>query len=155
MSRKTVRFLIAALLVFAALGVFLIFKGASGGQSKNAAAVSESSVSVGDAPFTLKCPDRMDGLFLVGESYDGSIYEASYSDGSGRGFIRNNSGVAVNFPEQTEHNIDGVTVTFKGRDGKVNLAQWENNNLVYSIGIRVEGEGAAPEDMTEYVKAIR
>ena len=161
-NRKPIVIFIIVLLILAAAGAYLVYRGGSQEPGKREdTVVSASSVSPEDAPFEHVFPDKMDGLFLVGETYDGEIYEAKYSDGENEGFIRksvgsgDNSGVTNSFPEKSEHDVDGVKVTFRGRNGKVNLATWENNNIVYSVGIRVDGEGAAPEDMLEYVKELR
>ena len=161
-NRKPILYFFVVLLIIAASGAYLVFRGSSQEPAKSEdTVVSASSVSLEDAPFEHVFPEKMDGLFLVGETYDGEIYEARYSDGENEGFIRksvgsgDNSGVTNSFPEKSEHDIDGVTVTFRGRNGKVNLATWENSNIIYSIGIRVDGEGAASEDMLEYVKELR
>ena len=59
---------------------------------------------------------------------------------------------SAKYAETTEQDVDGRTVTFKGNDGAVNIAVWQENGFTYSISVN---GGVDVEEMIEYIKATR
>lgn len=107
------------------------------------------------ADFGFEYPDRLGGYQATDMQSNSSMIEITYSNA---GFVRKTYAVSENSGDKTEYDesmdlvIDGSKVTFKGNDGMVNLAVWNENNYAYTISVN---EGVSPEDMEEYVKTTR
>ncbi len=123
-------------------------------KAKNNAASAETNES---ADFGFIYADRLAGYPETGYSSNSSTIEITYGDG---GYIRKtyatgNNNAGKEYSESSEQDINGITVTFKGRDGSVYLASWSDNNFVYTIFLNEKTGGVSAEEMTEYVKATK
>lgn len=115
--------------------------------------------AVKDAGFTINLPEAIEGfdsrvfrfnkddelLEIVYENGDGTI---TFRKSSGEGDI---SGDYNEFSEKNDVDVDGLTVTMKGDDGKVNLATWSKDGYAYSIDCTTAVEKVT---MTDYIKAV-
>ena len=108
-----------------------------------------------EAPFNMDYSDRLCGYPATDFEANSSTIEVHYADA---GFIRktlgviDNSGNNTEYSENSEQSINGMTVTFKGNDGLVYLAVWNDNNFAYTISVN---EGVSVDEMTEYIEATR
>lgn len=58
------------------------------------------------------------------------------------------------YSQTSETDVDGVTVTMKGEDGRVKLAVWTVGDYAYSIGA-YGAEGISMEEMTALIGQLR
>ena len=107
------------------------------------------------APFNMEYPDRLCGIPVTGSKADGGMREVRYGDTC---FIRKSLTAADGDDNKTEYgeisvqNVNGITVTFKGSDGLVNLAVWNDNHFEYTV---YTGQGVSADEMIEYIEATR
>jgi hypothetical protein len=110
------------------------------------------------ASFPIEYTDRLGGHPVTEQRSDSSTIEIVFG---GFGYIRktyavvDNSGGKSNYTEKSETNIDGINVTFYGKNSAVYLATWNNNNFAYTISIDNETDGVSPAEMSEYVRRTR
>lgn len=116
------------------------------------------------AGFAFRYTDRLGGYQATDIKNTGSAIEVTYDSA---GFVRKTNIAAesggsetkndtsndeTGYSESSKQVIDGMNVTFEGKDGKVYRATWRANNYDYTISVN---DGVFSEDMTEYVKATR
>ena len=108
-----------------------------------------------NASFHMEYPDRLCGFPVTGFRSNSSMIEVQYGND---GLIRKTLGVADNsgnkteYHESTEQSVNGINVTFKGRDGLVFLAVWIDNSFAYTVSAAT---GITIDEMTEYIEATR
>jgi len=147
---------VAAIVVFiiATAGI-IVFNNRSkqnNGVIQNRSSMEETEES---AAFDMEYPDRLCGIPATGIETSSDRIEVRYGDTN---FIRK-AFVATDgdenkteYAEVREQNVNGVTVTFKGSDGLVYLAVWNDNNFAYTVHA---GQGVAADEMIEYIEATR
>ena len=107
------------------------------------------------AAFRMNYPDRLGGIPVTGFKSNSSMIEARYGE---ENYIRKTLGVADNSGNQTEYReigeqqINGRAITFRGSDGLVYLATWNDNNFAYTVNVT---GGVSAEEMAEYIEATR
>ena len=105
--------------------------------------------------FRMEYPDRLCGYPATGFRSNSSMIEVLYGNTN---YIRKTLGVADNSNNKTEYNesieqrINGITITFKGKDGLYYLAVWYDNNFAYTISV---ANGVTADEMTEYIESTR
>lgn len=126
----------------------------NGGNIKSYDTIEEAKKN---ADFGIVYTDKLAGYPETGYSSNGSTIEITYGDA---GSIRKTYAAVSSRPtgeysEESKQNIDGNIVTFKGRDGNVYFALWNENNYVYTIILNESTGGVSADEMTEYVKATK
>lgn len=128
----------------------------SGTGKVNSYSSMEEAVSAAD--FDILYSDRLCGYPATDFEANSSTIEVKYGSA---GYTRKTYAVVQNsdkneqYDEESEQEIDGIPVTFKGRDGKIFLAEWNNNNFAYTIALSDETDGVESDEMTEYIEATR
>ena len=109
--------------------------------------------------FSITVPERIDGyphrmiqtidkttIEVRDENQDGGTVMIRKAAGNG-----DISGDYNQYPEVASKTIDGVSVTCKGKNGKIFLATWTNQGYTYSISI----EGMPLSALNQLVRAIK
>ena len=112
-----------------------------------------------DAGFLISLPEVIEGFdsrrFYLDK--DSGLLEVIYENGDETITFRKSNGegdISGNYNEFSEQNDvdgDGITVTVKGNDGKVNLATWSKDGYAYSIDCTTAVERVV---MTDYIKTV-
>ncbi len=104
-----------------------------------------------NADFELVHSDRLGGYPATGYESGSRTITVTFANA---GYISKSldepAGDSGVYGESNETDIDGITVTFKGDDGKVSLAEWNYNGYYYTVSLT---EGTDTDTMAEYVKA--
>ena len=151
MKRKIVLSIVMLAILAAAITAVVVVNNKSGAND-----IVESYSNIDElneaSDIKIEYSDRLCGMPATDFEANSSMVEIRYSDA---GYIRKTLGVVDNsggdeFSEVTEKNIGGRNVVFKGEDGKVFLAIWNENNFAYTISV---SEGIDAEEMSEYINA--
>lgn len=157
--KKKIAIIASIVILIAAVCIIIVVRHQTT-PSAHEKAKSYSSIeeAVSAADFDLQYSDRLCGYPATGFEANGSTIEVEYGEA---GYLRKTYAVVQNsdrdeqYEESSEQDIDGKTVTFKGNDGTVYLAAWNENNFAYTIFLNAGTGGVSAEDMTEYVKATK
>ena len=154
MKRKTIISVVAIVVLIAAMAAVIVFNNQT--KQTGATQTGSSMDQVAEvAPFNMEYPDRLCGIPVTGFKADGGIIEVRYGDTN---FIRkalaamDGDDNKTEYDEIREQNVNGIAVTFKGSDGLVYLAVWNDNNFAYTVHA---GQGVAADEMIEYIEATR
>lgn len=154
MKRKTIISVAAIAVLIAATAAVIVFNNQT--KQTGAAQTGNSMDQVADAaPFNMEYPDRLCGIPATEFKADGDMIEVRYGDTN---FIRKALAATdgddnkTEYDEIREQNVNGIAVTFKGSDGLVYLAVWNDNNFAYTVHA---GQGVAADEMIEYIEATR
>ena len=115
--------------------------------------------AVKEAGFNINLPERIEGfdncvfrfskdIGLLEIIYENSSDTITFRKSAGEGDI---SGNYNKFSEKNDVDIDGITVTMKGDNGKVNTATWNKGSYAYSIDCTAAVEKVT---MTGYIKTV-
>ena len=154
MKKKAVIWIILAAVFVAALSAVIVIKHRTVGTS-NAQSYSIRQEVQDEIAFPIDASDRLCGFPATDYKADGNTVKIIYGD---EGYITKTLGEtdggtgSAKYAETTEQDVDGRTVTFKGNDGAVNIAVWQENGFTYSISVN---GGVDVEEMIEYIKATR
>ncbi len=106
-----------------------------------------------NADFDLMHSDRLGGYPATGYESGSRIITVTFANA---GYISKSldapAGSSAEYGESNDVDIDGITVTFKGDDGKVSLAEWNYNGYYYTVSLT---ESTDADTMTEYIMATR
>lgn len=155
--KKKIIAIIGIIVLIAASVVVIVINHSSekGGFDKSYDTIEEANNA---ADFNLEYSDRLCGYLPTVFIANSSTIEAKFD---GAGFIRktlgvtDNSGTSKKYDEESEMDVNGIKVNLKGKDGKVYLATWNNNNFAYTICLEENTGGADKEIMREYIEATR
>ncbi len=169
--KKTILAVAAAVLLIAAVAVAALINHSgscqNGAAPGSAASASDAKIYRPDeqaldaADFPVQYSDRLCGYPATGFYADSGTAEIDYN---GIGLTRkaivpvsgsDEAGISKDYGESSENDINGVTVTFYGKDKKVFLAVWTDNNFDYQISLDESTGGVSSDEMTDYVMATR
>ena len=153
MKRKIVLSIVVLAVLAAAIATVVIINNRSGAHDSVESYNSIEEVNEA-ADFKIEYRDRLCGALPTDFEANSSTVEVRYGEA---GYIRKTLGVVDNsggddYSEITDTVIDEREVQFKGDDGKVYIAVWNDNNFAYTISTV---EGVEPDEMTVYVEATR
>ena len=154
MKKKIVITIIMVAVFVAALIAVIAIKNntPAAGRTQSYSSMEEAQKA---APFNMDYSDRLCGYPATDFKANSSSIEVRYAEA---GFIRktlgviDNSGSKEEYSEISEQNINGLAVTFKGNDGLIYLAIWNDNNFAYTISVN---NGVPLDVMTEYIEATQ
>ncbi len=157
MNKKLIAIICIVILIAAVFTVILVNNkySPSNTDSDSFESIEEANEA---ADFNLEHSDRLCGYIPTGYKANSSTIEVEFGTA---GYIRKTLGVTDNsgnnssFDESTEQEINGSTVTLKGKDGNIYLAVWNSNNFAYTISLDENGDGVPAEEMAEYIEATR
>lgn len=155
MKKKIVVIALIAVLLTAICVVTVIKHKTVSSESTKPRIFYDAAEALDAASFNMEYSDRLSGCMATEFEVNSSTVEITYADA---GFIRKTLGVTDNsgnqdeFDEVNEQEINGMTVTFKGKEGHVYLATWSYNNFAYTISVN---EGVEADEMINYVEATR
>lgn len=127
-------------------------------QPAESTAVSDvQEISEQSSEFDFVCTDRLCGCPETDRHTTSDSIEVVFFD---IGTIRKEYGSEAvseedKFGESTEKVINGMNVTFKGENGRIQLASWSDNGFTYTIRINSSDDAVNPEEMTDYIMATR
>ena len=136
--RKKIWAIACIVILIAAVCVIIVVRHkVAPGKAQQAQAFSTMEEAEAAADFNMQYSDRLCGYPATGFEANSSTIEVRYGDA---GYIRKTYAVVHNsditeetFNEESAQEIDGLQVTFKGRDNMVCLAEWNDNNFAYTI----------------------
>ena len=146
---------VLAILISVGTTFSLNYGSKNGGSETYYSSIDEANKA---ADFNLEHSDRISGTQATGYKANSSSIEVSFGNS---GLIRKTLGVIDNsggdngFKDISTREINGMKVTFKGRDKKVYIASWNYNNFAYTISLNKDGQGADPDEMIEYIEATK
>lgn len=153
MKKKIVLSVVMVAVLVAAIALVIVLKNNTdtSGKTESYSSIEEANEA---ADFNLEGSDRLCGYPATDYEANSSSVKTIYADA---GYIIKtlgdiDSSGGKDYSESTEQTVDGRRVTFKGKDGKVYLAAWNENNFTYTISVN---DGVSASEMTEYVKATR
>ena len=153
MKKKTIISIIAVVILIAAVVSIIIFSNKV--KSGRVQTYNSMEDAKKDATFDMEYPDRLGGIPYTSFKSNSSTVEVHYGN---ENYIRKTLGVKDNsdinkeYKETSSQDINGMTVTFKGNDGLIYIAVWNDNNFGYTVNI---SSGVTAEQMTEYIEATR
>ena len=152
MKKKIIIAVIMIAVLIAAIAAVIVIKNktVSNDTIKSYDTIEEANEA---ADFTLEASDRLCGVPATDYKSDRTTVEVYYGNA---GYIRKttneaNSGKS-DYPEVNEQNFNGREVTLKGEDGKIFIAEWDENNFAYTISLN---EGVEADEMADYIDATR
>lgn len=156
MKKKAVIWIVLAAVFAAALATVIVVRHHTVGKSDSLSySLPEKDENESEAEFTLEGSDRLCGFPATDYRTDGDTVKITYADA---GTITKTLGEtdgktgSRKYAETAEQDVEGMTVTFKGDDGTVYFALWQENGFTYTISVN---NGVDVEEMIEYVKATR
>lgn len=109
------------------------------------------------AGFSMDIPDRILDASAI-RAVEGSMIEVLYSGDEGQITLRKGAGTGDisgdynPYAETGVAEINGATVTWKGNDGKIMVATWENGGYTYAIQAEAGMEQATMLSMVSEIK---
>ena len=155
MKNKTVVSVAAIVVFIIATAGIIIFNNRSKQNNDDIQNWSSMEEAAESAAFDMEYPDRLCGIPVTGFETGSDMLEVRYGE---RNYIRKALGITKNrdkktaYDEISEQNVNGMTVTFKGCDGLVSLAAWNDNHFEYVIYTE---QGVPEDEMIEYIEATR
>jgi hypothetical protein len=111
------------------------------------------------AGFDMTAPDTINGYSeRVIRAVAGDMIEAIYRSGEDEVRIRKAAGsedISGDYNVYAENNVisvDGLQVTMKGTDGKVNVATWTNSGYTFAIGI---SSGMSSDSVSALIRTVK
>ncbi len=155
MKNKIVVSVAAIVVLLIAIAGIIVLNNRS--KQNNGVIQSRSSMeeAAESAAFDMEYPDRLCGIPVTGFETSSDRIEVRYGEIN---YIRKSLGRTKNrdkktaYDEISEQNVNGMIVTFKGGDGLVSLAAWNDNHFEYVIDTE---QGVPEEEMIEYIEATR
>ncbi|MBR6427813.1 MAG: hypothetical protein IKS28_08320, partial [Clostridia bacterium] len=158
MKKKIAAIAFIVILIAAVCIIIVVRHKTAPDTSENTKSYSSMEEVASAADFDLQYSDRLCGYPATGFEANGSTIEVEYGEA---GYLRKtyavvqNSDRDVQYEESSEQEINGMKITFKGRNEKIFLAEWNNNNFAYTIALNEETGGVDSEEMSEYIIATR
>lgn len=132
-------------------------KTVSGNDTKvNSYETAEEAIAA--ASFAMDYPDRLCAYPATDFEANSSTIEITYGTS---GFVRKTLGVTDNsgskeaYPETSQQTLNGMEITFSGKDSVIYLATWTYNNFAYTISLEESTGGVDAEEMTTYIESTR
>ena len=151
MKKKILVVALIVLLLAAICVVTIVKHNTVSEDSSKTKVYTDSAEAMEAAGFGMEYSDRLAGYTPTEYEVNSSTVEIRYGDA---GFIRKTLGVSDNsgedkeYTEKSEQTVNGMNITFKGKDGLVYIASWTYNNYGYTISIK---DGVKADEMTEYI----
>lgn len=155
MNKKVLAIIFATVLIVAVIVTAAISKNVS--KEEPTASVSQQEEGTTAPPeLRMEYPDRLLGNVESGYEAEDDTVIITYGNA---GMVKRvfASGELLSgeteYTEESTAEIDGNTVTLKGKDGKIYTAAWIENYNSYLIELDPDGEGADAEEMEYYIEA--
>ena len=158
MKKKTMTIIGIVLLIAAVAIIITVKQNTSSVKSSPQSSFESIEEANKAAVFNLEHSDRLCGYPATGYEANSSTIEVKFGT---VGIIRktlgvtDNSGNSSEYSETSEKEVNGKTVTLKGKDGKIYIATWNYNNFAYTISLDESTGGVPAEEMIEYIEATR
>ncbi len=148
MKKKIIACVIALILLAGATAGVIIAKNRSAADTAKSYDNLEQANEAAD--FNLVGSDRLCGYPQTDYEASSSEVKINYAGGSYVTKTLGETGESGSYEETSEQDVDGVTVTLGGEDGKVFFASWTDNGFSYAISL---ASGVDTDEMIEYIKA--
>ena len=114
--------------------------------------------AIAAASFAMNYPDRLCAYPATAFEANSSTIEITYGSS---GYVRKTLGVTDNsgsnaaYPESSQQTVNGMDITFSGKDSAIYLATWTYNNFAYTISLDEGTGGVGADEMIAYVESTR
>lgn len=115
------------------------------------------------AGFTVTLPKKMPKDYIKGsiQAIKDDMVQVFYENGESELLVRKakgNQDISGDYNQYSENStmtVDGLEVSTRGNNGKVNVATWVNGEYTYSVGLYKDESGLDTDTMKDIVSIIK